>query len=158
VSEEDDIAYRRRISEVLARNGFQWVVEQADAQIADGKVSSKAVFERERFRPTDDTFEIRKPRRRQASLVTSEPYSENERLEILLNAIRAALIERADLENAILHQLDNITEIQFLPDTPAEEVDFIARGQAHRLDRASTEPVRNLKERTEHVLSALRSR
>jgi hypothetical protein len=34
VSEEDDAHYRRRISEVLNRHGFGWVVAQAEAQIA----------------------------------------------------------------------------------------------------------------------------
>lgn len=158
MSEEDDIGYRRRIADVLIRNGFQWVVEQAEAQIAEGKLSAKSVFEQERSRPDDHTFEIRRPRRRRASLVTSEPYSESERLEILLNAIRAAIVERAEIEHAVLDQLSGISEIQFEPDAPAEEVDFVVSGRPHRLDRDSAIPSRNLRERTEHVLSAMRNR
>jgi hypothetical protein len=49
VSEEDDANYRRRIGEVLNRHGFEWVVVQAEAQIAEGKPSSKEVSERSRL-------------------------------------------------------------------------------------------------------------
>ena len=47
---DDDAQYRRRISEVLTHNGFGWVVTQAEAQIVEGKPSSKQVAEPETIR------------------------------------------------------------------------------------------------------------
>jgi hypothetical protein len=159
MSEEDDAAYRRRIVDSLIRNGFEWVVQEVDAQIADGKVSAKSVIEQERFlTQLDPMFTVRKPRRRQASLITSEPYSESERLDILLNAIKAAIVERVQIEVAILDQLPEISAVEFEPDAPTEEVDLGFRGAAHRINRASMTPDRSLQERAEHVLTALRSR
>lgn len=156
---EDDAEYRRRISDSLIRNGFEWVVQQADAQIAEGKVSAKSVFEEERLIPRlDPMFAVRKPRRRQASLITSEPYSESERLEILLNAIKAAIVERAQIEEAVLEHLPNIGVIQFEPDAPTEEAELGFRGVAHRLDRTSVPADHSLQVRAEHALSAFRSR
>jgi len=159
VSEEDDASYRRRIADSLIQNGFDWVVQQAEAQIAEGKVSAKSVIEQERFLPRlDPMFAVRKPRRRQASLITSEPYSEAERLEILLNAIKAAIIERAQIEAAILDQLPEISAVEFEPDAPVEETDRGFRGSKHRTDRNSVIPGRSLQDRAEHALAALRSR
>jgi hypothetical protein len=47
VSEEDDPDYTRRIAEVLNRHGSGWVIGQVEAQIAEGKPSTKQVSEYE---------------------------------------------------------------------------------------------------------------
>jgi hypothetical protein len=140
MSEEDDEEYRRRISEVLIRHGFEWVVTQAETQIAEGKPSSKQVSEREIFSVLDDPdFTIRRPRARRASLITSEPYSEAERLEILLQAVEAALVQRSDLERAVLAQIPDIIAIRYEPDSPIEGAESSYLGKAHELnqDRSS---------------------
>src|SRR3954469_12327416 len=104
--EDDDSEYRRRIAQLLEKYGFGWVVEQAEAQVAEGKPTSKQVSERE-IRPAalDPMFTIRKPQRRRASLITSEEYTEREKLEILLDGLSSAILERANLEQAILEKL-----------------------------------------------------
>jgi hypothetical protein len=159
VPEEDDAAYRRRIAEALVQNGFEWVVEQADSQIAEGKASTKQVSEQQSFHPAaDPMFEIRKPRRRRASLITSEPYSEAEKLEILLHGVKAAIAERAQLERAVLDQLSGITEIEFQPDAPVEEADFGYRGRVHRLNRSMIEEGQILESRTEHAFREMMGR
>ena len=151
VSEEDDAAYRRQISDILRRHGFGWVVEQAEAQIAEGKPSSKQVSEHEIFRAeADPMFTIRPRKRRRASLITTESYSESERLEIVLQAIESAVIQRAELEAAVLNQLSGITAIEFRPDSGFDT--------GHRLDRSRIEPGLQLQRRTEHALAAMRGR
>jgi hypothetical protein len=158
VAEEDDAAYRREINEVLRRHGFAWVAEQAEAQIAEGKPSSKQVSEREVPRAAaDPMFRVGLPKRRRASLITSEPYSESERLDILLQAIESAVIQRADIEAAVLNQLSEITSIEFQPEAPAGEPGG-GLGTAHRLDRSRIEPGTELRRRTEHALAAMRGR
>jgi hypothetical protein len=155
MSEEDDAAYRRQISDILRRHGFGWVVEQAEIQIAEGKPSSKQVSEREIFRAeTDPMFTIRPSKRRRASLITSEPYTESERLEIVLQAIESAVMQRAELEAAVLNQLSGITAIEFRPEIITEE----AAAGFHRLDRSRIEPGHELQQRAEHALAAMRGR
>jgi hypothetical protein len=147
VSEADDAAYRRRIGEVLERHGFRWVLEQAEAQIAEGKPSSKEVSERE-------SVSAAVPRRRRVSLITSEPYSESERLEVLLQAIEAAIIQRAKLEQAVLNQFSAVAAIDFQPEDAVSGY----LGRAHHLDRSPIEPALDLLNRTEHALIAMRGR
>jgi hypothetical protein len=159
VSDEDDAAYRRRITEVLERHGFGWVVQQAEAEFAEGKPVVKQVSEQERFFPdADPLFVVRMPRRRQANLITSEPYTEAERLNILLHAIEAALVERAQLERAILDELPHISGIEFQPETPIEEADLTYRGRAHRLDRAALATGRTIEEQAMRSLNAIKTR
>lgn len=152
MAEEEDADYRRRLSEVLLRHGFDWVVQQAEIQFAEGKPTSKEVSERRYLSPTlDSEFIVRAPSSRRASLITSEPYSETERLEILLQAINAAVVERARLEEAILHQLTNVSAIDFQPETAGVR-------QAHRLDSARLPNARDLQQRGDTALNELRGR
>lgn len=157
--EDDDAEYRRRLNEVLRASGFAWVVDQADAQIAEGKPSAKQISEREASRVEDDpSFAIRAPRRRRASLLTSEPYDEAERLGILLGAVEAALMLRADLEQAVLEEVPSIESITFVPDVPSDEIAPETLGKAHRLDRSRLGVGNEIQERARTVLSTLRSR
>lgn|SRR5579862_516740 len=141
MSEEDDAEYRRRIGEVLEAHGFGWVVAQAEAQIAEGKPASKQVSEREIFQVSADTdFAIKRPRARRASLITSEPYTEAERLDILLRAIEAALVQRSALERATLEEVHGINTIRFEPEGPTEGLEGSYLGKAHEVNtsRAAT--------------------
>jgi hypothetical protein len=150
---EDADAYRRRISEVLRQNGFGWVVEHAEAQIAEGKPSYKQVSER--YIPADTMFTVRAPKTRRASLVTSEPYSPLECLEIILQAIGSAIVNRFDLEESVLSHVKGITEIEFRPDAPAPEAGDIYFGRAHRLTQSRLNTGSNIKRRAEHALEQL---
>lgn len=161
MADDDDAeTYRRRLSEVLRRHGFGWVVDQAEIQIAEGKPSSKQVSEREPISVVSDPmFAIRAPRRRRASLITSEPYTEEERLEILISAIDAALVQRANLETAVLDVLGEIhpvTSITFQPDS--EGVEDSPLGRAHRVDPARRESASTIRLQTERALKDIRGR
>jgi hypothetical protein len=133
--EEDDAEYRRRIVGVLENHGFGWVVAQAEAQIAEGKPASKQVSERLVLRVSEETdFAIRRPRARRASLITSEPYTEAERLDILLRAVEAALVQRSELERAALEEVPGIDAIRFAPEGREESLEGAYRGKAHEID------------------------
>ena len=67
-------------------------------------------------------------------MITSEPYSEPERLEILLRAIESAIVQRADLEHTVLDQLTEVAAVEFKPDVPRADADVAILGRAHRLD------------------------
>jgi hypothetical protein len=159
MAEEDDADYRRRIGEVLIEHGFAWVVAQAEAQIAEGKPSSKQVSEREYVPPSaDPMFTVQRPRSRRASLITSEPYNESERLDILLEAIEAAVVQRSMLEQAVFEQLTDISSIRFEPDSPVEPGGETYLGAPHVLDLGRKDMATELETRARVALSDLRGR
>jgi hypothetical protein len=156
MSEEHDAEYRRRISEVLSEHGFGWVVAQAEAEIAEGKQSTKQVAEEDEVSVlTDPDFRIRRPRSRRASLITSEPYNEAERLEILLKALEAALIQRSTLEQAVLAEVPDVDAIRFRPDAPVEVAGSYL-GRPHELNASRTASAIEIESRAKDILAAIR--
>jgi hypothetical protein len=159
MAEEDDADYWRRVREVLIEHDFAWVVAQAEAQIAEGKPNAKQVSEREHIPPSaDPMFTVRRPRSRRASLITSEPYNESERLEILLDAIEAAIVQRSMVEQAVFDQLTDITSIRFEPDSPVEPGGETYLGARHVLDSSRKDMATELESRARAALSDLRGR
>jgi hypothetical protein len=159
VSEEDDAEYRRRIINALNRHGFSWVVAQAEAQIAEGKPSAKQVSEREAVPfAQDPLFEIRRPRSRRASLITSEPYSERERLEIILQAIEAAVLQRALIENEIIESIHDVSAIHFEPENPVETTEAFPLGRPHVITPDRRALAIELAAQTRGVLAIIRER
>ena len=159
MSEEDDENYRRRIAEVLNRHGFGWVVGQAEAQIAEGKPSTKQVSEYEKVPASDDPmFPIRRPRSRRASLITTEPYTETEQLEIVLQAIEAAIIQRSMIEQAIFEQLPDVSAVRFEPDSPVEEGQESYFGAPHILDLGGKATATELEAEARSALGGIKGR
>lgn len=160
--DDDTPMYRRRLGEVLRAHGFGWVVEQSEAQIAEGKPNPKQVSERQTFPvDSDPLFEVRAPRGRRASLITSVPYTEEERLEILLHAIDAALVQRAKIETAVVDLLEGIKQVDsiaFEPDVTTGDVVSDALGKAHRIDRGRREAASRIQIGAERALSNIRRR
>jgi hypothetical protein len=144
---------------VLNRHGFEWVVAQAEAQIAEGKPSSKEVSERDSVQVSADTsFAIRRPGSRRASLITSEPYTESERLEIMLQAIEAALVQRSMIEQAVLEQVHDISVIRFEPDSPVEGIEGSFFGAPHTLEAARKDGAMALETEARAALEGIRRR
>jgi len=136
VAGRDDVAYWERLTSILEARGFGWVVEQAEAQIAEGKPTSKDVLERQSYPVVDElTFAVSAPRRRRARLITSEPYSDAERLRILLEGLRSAIVDRQRVEDAVLENVGEIEAVIYEPDIPSEREPSSARGRRHQLDR-----------------------
>lgn len=153
----DDGAFRRRIAELLEEHNFGWVVEQADAHIAEGKPVTKEVSERERQQVLSDSFRVSTPRRYRTRLVTTDAFSEREKLEILLKAIEAAVVQRADFDAAVLEKLPSIKAIAFEPDAPAEDADGGYRGKSHRLTRETDADRVALRTKAKVVLESVRA-
>jgi hypothetical protein len=156
VTGEDSAEYRRRIADLLVLNGFDWVVAQTDAEIAEGKQSSKQVSERETSPLFDDKdFQVRQPRSRRATLVTSEHYSGAERLEILLQAIEAALIQRSAVEHAVLAEMPDVT-IHFVPDAPATGLERSVLERQHDLSAERASLASELEANTRTIIESVR--
>lgn len=155
MTEEDSGEYRRRLAEMLERRGFSWVVEQPEAQIADGKQNAKQVAEVDNPEIADLEFGSRPARRRRSSLVTSVAYSEGERLEILLHAVHSALVERSTIESTLFESLTDIGDVEFLPD-PTTDPDARYRDQGHRLSRSDEGSRYALRRKAEAALRNVR--
>jgi hypothetical protein len=159
MADDEDEIYRRRISDLLINYEFDWVLAQAEAQIAEGKPSSKQVSEQETFSVlADPMFTIKRPRSRRASLITSEPYNEAERLDILLQAIEAAIVQRAMIEEELLDRLNDATSIRYEPDGPVEAGTETLFGEAHTLDAGRRMNATQLKSEANSALQGMRRR
>lgn len=163
MSEADDANYRRRITDVLLSHGFGWVVAQAEAHIAEGKPTSKQVSERDsgsfaRSIDDDGMFVVRHPRTRRASLITSEPYTQSEQLEILLEAIEAAIVQRSMLEQAVLDESNHITSVRYEPDSPGEAIDSSYFGTPQTLDISRIFPAKELEVESRLALDRMKGR
>lgn len=161
MSEEDDADYRRSISRVLRAHGFGWVVDQVESQIAAGKSIDRQVSDRESTLPLPgEDFNIQRPRSRRPSLITSEPYTESEKLEILLQGIEAALVQRSMIEQAVLEEMEEFSIISFEPDVPLEEGDELrARGRGgHALEPGRRATARAIEAEARSALDGMRGR
>lgn len=157
MSEEDDANYRRRISDVLNERGFGWVVAQAETQIAEGKPTSRQISEQSSELLREDfTLQGRRPRR--ASLITSEPYTESERLEILLQGIEAAVVQRSMIEQAILDAAPDVSVIHFEPDAPIGDTGLSYFGVGHTLEPGRKTAAVELEAETQSALRGVRGK
>ena len=148
-------AYFERLTSVLFRHGFDWVVDQAEAEILEGRSVTKEVRTVEYGDLLDvDSFAKRSPRRRPTALMTTVPYDDAERLRILLHGIEAALSQRADLERAILTKLEDVEAIEFAPEEGRLGSDLARR--AHWLGRDRLPEDDNLQRNLLRALGELR--
>ncbi|MDW4497164.1 hypothetical protein R5H30_04155 [Sulfitobacter sp. D35] len=150
----DEDEYFLRLTEVLRTNGFEWVVAQAQAEIAEGRIVTKEVQAPGLQQSMDpDSLERLPPRRRRSALVATVQYDASERLEILLKGIESAVIVRSDLENEVIRLLKDIDgdrievvdKVEFLPDD-SEVVPASAGIRSHSLERerfSTSSPLRN---------------
>lgn len=153
----DNEIYFQRLSEILVQGGFDWVVVQANAEISSGKSRAKEVRALEYGELIDEgSFATRTPRRRRASLMTTEPFNDVERLGILIRGIEAAIASRADIEEAVLNLTDVLT-IDFAPEGDELEA-FGSAGTdvRHRLDRGRLEGGKKLSDKLLNSLRQLR--
>lgn len=155
---DDTGTYFVRLAEILVKYGFDWVVTRAEVEIAEGRAITKEVRALEYGELIEaDSFATRAPRRRRTSLMTTEPFSDDERLVILLRGIDAALSTRADLERSILYTLNDISVVEFVPEEGVLGPALVdARRRRHRLDRDRLEEGSRIKRRLDEAVRQLR--
>jgi hypothetical protein len=133
--------YYNDIAELLVENGFEWLVEQVQSQIDDGKPLFKSVdapvVESESQSLSLPSVDVNgRPRRKRTRLVTSTPYSDTERLDLLLNAIEIALGMRSALSASLVELLPEFETISFEPDTSLFELAQPTEARrGHRIER-----------------------
>jgi hypothetical protein len=147
---EADTLYDSLVAELRER-GLNWIVAQIEEQIAVGKLTTEKlpVTETEIYLPNDDLFDTpaSRPQRRRskATFVVSRPFTEHEKLSLLIHAIRIGIAElnsiAAEVTEFIDHDLEGAA-LEFQPEVESEEGFTIDRSIS---ERAKSDSVRLLR-------------
>ena len=92
MTEQEAVEYREEIAALLRTHGASWIVDQANEQMASGKLQTKRVDASETVVHPVTQAPRRSSRKSMAEFLFTVPYSETEKLSILLEAIDLALI------------------------------------------------------------------
>ena len=102
------------LTTMLKDVGLGWLAEQVSHEVLSGKEISKRVsVESEEFTPTG------RPRRQRTAFVSTVPYSANEQLFLLVNAIEHSVVGIAEMENFLLEfasQNARLVGVKFVPE------------------------------------------
>lgn len=119
----------------LREHGLDWVTLQVQEEVRSGKPVTKEVGPFEQHL-TPDLLEGTAPRQRgsrgnRQRLETTEDYSPQERLELAISALEAAIVQISEIENFLLNHLGKEGEeitIRFEPDELDEVQGFALEG------------------------------
>lgn len=135
MTEQEATAYREGISTILLGHGASWIIDQVNEQIALGKLQTKQVDASETVVDAVTQAPRRSSRKSMAEFLFTVPYTETEKLSILVEAIDLALIAPIAMEVAVPNNLESEISIDFVPDEGAS-------GTVHRM-RPQTDDARN---------------
>ena len=124
-AQKSDEAYSF-LAQAARAQGLDWVVQQAESQIALGKIRMGKVRAKEvPLRGTPEDEGVRMSKGRPAKFTLSDEYSSQERLEVLVQALEHALCgvwETAFFVYKFLKaSIPNLTEIKFMPEGISKE-------------------------------------
>jgi len=120
----------RSLSEALTSTGLGWIVHQVEERVREGRPVEKEarIFRDEE--PNEQVFatgggaETARRPGKPTLMMTLEPWTDDCRLQFLIDAIRHAIIHAADVENEqlrLLRKYGDIKTVQFAPDANAVE-------------------------------------
>jgi hypothetical protein len=119
VEGNEALAVEEELRAALTSAGFQWVLDQFDAVLVEGKPEFR---KRERFlRDPEEVVPADLTKKR--GVLTSEPYSPQERLELLITAIRRITVEPAEFEKAtvdLLIRQERVARVQWVDELGRE--------------------------------------
>lgn len=120
----------RSLSQIVSGEGLEWLLHDVRRQIALGKQSTKEIQVKSTVQGYDADY-APKRKGRPAKFVITQPYSEQEKLHLLIEAIEATSVGLSrGLLNAyeiIGGHLKNLDALGFAPDTEESEVKYVKR-------------------------------
>ncbi len=135
MNREECVHVFRRLTTVLAENGMEWVSRQVLEQIRIGKTIQREIetLKEGRNAPlfsTSDDYSSKLTRGPKATFPVTIPYQPDEQLELLINAIRQAIVDTADMEQHLINFIEEQEEapkrIMFYSDEPNSEPKLIS--------------------------------
>lgn len=108
---ECEAAYRR-IEEILEAHQLTWVVNEVETEVRLGRTLTKRVASRVET-PEEvavpELFET--PRRTRVRVSATRPYTAQEKLRMIIDAVQHAVVETLAMEQAIRDSINNRTKI-----------------------------------------------
>lgn len=150
MTEQDASDYRVRIANILNERSANWIVEQANEQMSLGKLQTKRIDASETTVDAITQVPRRSSRKSMAEFLFTVPYTEVEKLSILIEAIDLALIAPVLMEIAIPENLGSEIGIDFIPDEGAS-------GTAHRMRPKSDESRNEARTKLIEAVSAIKA-
>lgn len=117
----------------LRENSLEWLADDIDKQVSLGKEITKEIQVETTLR-SDQSEEPRKKKGPHAKFVASLPYTPQEKLRLLVDAVGAASIGLSrglqDTQETIFKNNQNIESIGFAPDVEGIEMREVKRDDA----------------------------
>jgi hypothetical protein len=108
--ETDAIETLNALSAALSRGGADWLVREVSAAVQEGRSQEKIKVRRSRGRPRLHPVQDDEAERGQAREYTrSLPYSPQEQLALLTDAIRGVFADSASLNEALVAENERVT-------------------------------------------------
>ena len=143
----------------LQEHKLDWVVDQVRAHVRAGKLVDVKNIDESRRRPEEYVLSTSSQESRQPKKgFTTEPYTADERLGIVLNAIEVIAVQTTDIQNSLV-EFFNLSEdgeetVRFEPDELDSSVSrFVGRPSFER--SVSSEKMKELLSRVSESESAL---
>lgn len=147
------------LSRMMQEASLPWVVEQTADRIRQGRMDQKRIESFEESRGAAGASQLRRSRRKELR-VSIVPYTAQEKLSILVDAVDQAVVVVNQLEEADLAWAarENRPNVKFMPDPEAGEPESeaeVSRRELH-LDRVRADERGPSNEKLKMLLAELR--
>ena len=120
--EEDAEIYRNSLIDLLDKRDLQWIVGQVSDEIAKGKIVEKSIDTRIPVVDAVTQKKVRQPKGPLTKFTSTIPYTESEKLLILIEAVEMALIMTYRMQEGIPANLASNLPVIFIPDESNSEI------------------------------------
>lgn len=129
------------LTDLARRHGLDWVVRQAESQIALGKITSGKVRAKEIPLHDASLEEIQKlSKGRPTKFTVSEEFTPDEKLRTLVEALRYAVKGVWEIASAVSQSMTNsihgVGEVKFMPEGISKEVFVLDASDIHSRKQA----------------------
>lgn len=118
----------RELSQIATGEGLQWLLEDVERQIALGKQATKHIQVESTVRGPDADY-LPKKKGRPARFIVTGPYSEREKLLLLIEALEAASVGLSrgllNTYEIIRQDLQDLDALGFAPDTEGSDIMYV---------------------------------
>lgn len=131
--EEKETQYLYRdLSQLISKEGLDWLLQDVEREIALGSEKTEKIkFEIMAQESDLDYHPKKKKKGPPAKFIVTQPYSDREKLHILLEAIEAISVGLSlgmlDVYETIGEQLQNLDALAFAPDIPESQIKYVKR-------------------------------
>ncbi len=123
-------ALYHRLSQIVSGEGLDWLLRDVERQIALGTETTKKI----KLEGKTQGYDLEHHPKRKgppAKFIVTQPYSDREKLHILIEAVEATSVGLSlgmlDVYETIGEQLQNLDALGFAPDTGESQIKYVKR-------------------------------